>query len=179
MKIRYVLQGMLITLIIGIVIHVMTLDRISKELIHVKEVPLITKRFTSLNERIINEENETCKDALNAMLERVKKTYFANDVTIKEYYEAYNDEEKNFIDFYEDVNVSCKLENNDDIYFLVLSSLNYPNSIKNRYELRYEFLIRDSFNRADIYISSDEIGTYTTKLLELQIIDKLLKEVGL
>ncbi len=164
MKTKYFLQGVLITLIIAITIHIITLDKIASEVIHVKELPSITKKFTSLNERVDKIEDGSCKRSLNNMLNRVKKTYFSKDTTIKEYYEAYTDEQKNFIDFYEDVMLSCKLEDNDDIYFLVLASLNYPNSVKNRYDLRYEFIIRDIFNRDSVYTTSDEVGTYTTKL---------------
>lgn len=178
MKIKYILEGILLTFIGAMIFHMFTIDNVSSEIIHIKQLPLITKRFTSLNERISNIEDQTCRSSLDNMLNRIKKTYFNKDVTLKEYYEAYNEDEKNFIDFYEDVINSCNLESNDDIYFLVLASLNYPNSIKNRYDLRYEFSIRDIFNRESIYESSDEVGSYTTKLLEIQVIDKLLSEVN-
>lgn len=177
MKMKYIMEGVLLTVVIALLIHLLTFNDMASEMISVKEIPMMTKRLTSLQERIDKIKDEDCRNSIDTMLKRVKSTYFSENITIEEYYNAYTKDEKNFIDFYEDVNNSCKLDGNDDIYFLVLSSLNYPNSIKRRYDLRYEFIFKDTFNRENNYQNSDEVGTYTTKMSELQVVSKLLDEV--
>ena len=64
----------------------------------------------------------------------------------------------------------------DDIYILALSSTNYPEEIKTRYNLKHEFVFRDKASRLELLKEQDEVGTYTNKILELRVIQELIKE---
>ena len=62
------------------------------------------------------------------------------------------------------------------IYIDALASTNYPNAIKKECFLRYEFKIRD-INSSKYLEENDLVGTYTTKYLELKVLNSLIEEV--
>ncbi|MCX4365805.1 MAG: hypothetical protein OSJ70_08565 [Bacilli bacterium] len=178
MKKKWTLLGSLITIMALTVLGVISISSNKKEEIFVKDLSFYTKRATIIREDISSIKDEKCKSSLDAMLTRINETHFTKNITIEEYYNAYYKDDKPFINFYEDVVTSCALDGNlDEIYVLVLSASNYPNEIKKRYLLSHEFVIKDRDSRRELYKSTDEIGTYTTKALELQIINDLIKVV--
>ncbi len=176
MQKKSMLMGSLITILVLLLVHLLYITFFEEEIVHIKEVPKYTERITSINEKIAKIKDEKCVSSLKDMLERIKDTYFTEDITLKEYILAYYKDDKTFIDYYEDVNNACSLKGSDEIYFNVLSSMNYPNSLKNRYDLRYEVRLKDP-KRDELFKNSDEVGTYTTKMLELLIINELIDEV--
>lgn len=178
MKKKYITIGILLTLIFFTLLYLFTINSNKKEIIHIKDLSFYTKRATAIRNEIENIENEECKNSLEAMFNRINETHFTSDVTIEEYYNAYYKDNKVFLNFYDDVIENCEIEDElDDIYVLAISSTNYPNEVKKRYLLSHEFIIKDNNSRDELYQTSDETGTYTTKALELQVINELLSKV--
>lgn len=179
MKKKLVILGILITLMIFILVGIISIESHKSERIYVKDLPFYTKRATIIRDDIEAIKNETCKNSLKEMFDRINETHFTEDVSIKKYYNAYYKDNKTFLNFYEVAVNSCELKDNlDEIYVLVLAASNYPNEVKKRFLLSHEFVIKDYDSRKTLYQSADETGTYTTKILELQIINELISRVN-
>lgn len=178
MKKKYILLGMLITIMFLILIGIFTLQFNKEEMIYVRDLSFYTKRATIIRDDIEKIKNETCKKSFNDMFNRINETHFTENVTIEKYYKAYFKDDKTFLNYYEDLIGSCELDEDlDSIYILVLSASNYPNEVKKRYLLSHEFIIKDYDSRDILSKNIDETGTYTTKALELQVINELLGKV--
>lgn len=178
MKKKYIIIGILLTLIVLTFVGLLFLHSNKKEIIYVKDLSFYTKRATKIRDEIENVKNETCKNSLNDMFRRINETHFTTNISIEQYYNAYFKDNKTFINFYEDAIKSCELDSDlDSIYVLVLASSNYPNEIKKRYLLSHEVIIKDKDTRDNLFKSADETGTYTTKALELQVINELISRV--
>ncbi len=178
MKKKLIILGALITLMILIIVGIISISSHKSEGIYVKDLAFYTKRATIIRDDIESIKKKNCKNSLNAMFDRINETHFTGDVSVEEYYNAYYKDNKTFLNFYEDVITSCELKDNlDEIYVLVLAASNYPNEVKKRFLLSHEFIIKDYDSRENLYKSADETGTYTTKALELQIINELISRV--
>ena len=179
MKKKFTILGALIAVIILILLGLISTFYKKSETIYIKDLSFYTKRATIIRDDIEKIKNETCKNSLSAMFNRINETHFTENVSIEKYYNPYYKDDKAFIKFYEDVVNLCELEENlDELYVLVLAASNYPNEIKKRFLLRHEFVIMDYDSRINLYKSADETGTYTTKALELQIINELIGKVA-
>lgn len=150
-----------------------------KELIKVKTISNYENISSSLSKKISEVKNEECKNSLNNMLKRIDETYYEENITIEKYYKAYFKDDKTIINYFDDVLNSCKLsrEDTDVIYIDALASTNYPNKIKEKYIFRYELTFSDKGERKKIKYY-DEVGTYTTKSLELKVLKELIEEVN-
>ncbi len=178
MKKKFITLGVLLTFMVLTLLGLISLKYHKSEIIHVKDLAFYTKRATIIRDDIAKIKDDTCKNSLNALFNRMNETHFVNDVTVKEYYQAYFKDNKTFLNFYEEAVKACEIEDNlDEIYVLVLSASNFPNEVKNRYLLSHEFIIKDKESRELLLQSFDETGTYTTKALELQVINELLSRV--
>lgn len=178
MKKRLIILGVLITLMLLILLGIISVGSHKNENIYVKDLSFYTKRATIIRDDIEKVKNEICKNSLKAMFNRINETHFTENITIEKYYNAYYKDNKTFLNFYEEAIKDCEInENLDELYVLVLSASNYPNEVKKRYLLSHEFIIKDYDSRERLEKSADETGTYTTKALELQIINEIISKV--
>ena len=178
MKYKYILLGSLITIITLCVISIILVPFNKKEYVYIKSIDSYSKKITILKNELSELEDNSCKDSLNDMLNRINETNFKDKVTIEEYYKAYNKDEITFINLYENIINECKLENNDDIYIDVLTQMIFPNSIKEKYLLSHELILKDYSSRSTLTKSLSETGTYITKTKELNILKDLIEEVN-
>lgn len=179
MKYKYFFLGSLLTIITIVCTCIISIHFKSMEVINIRPIDGYSKINDSLKEKINKVKNQNCQNSLNKMLERIDHTYFEDDITIEEYYKNYFEDDKTFISYFDEVLNSCNLSRNetDNIYVDALASTNYPNKIKEIYELRYEFILPDINSRKN-YATYDEVGTYTTKTLELKVLKNLIEEVN-
>lgn len=179
MKYKYMIFGSLLTIIIIISACIISIPFKEKKIINVKTIDDYSKINKSLKEKIDKVKNKNCQKSLDEMLKRIDDTYFEDNVTIEEYFKTYFENDKTIISYFDDALNACKLtrEETDYIYVDALASTNYPNKIKERFELRYEFNLPDANSRKK-YITHDEVGTYTTKTLELKVLKNLIEEVN-
>lgn len=178
MQKKLMILGSLITIIIFVLLGLISTHYNKEEIIYIKDLAFYTKRATIIREDIEKIKNDSCKNSLSAMFNRINETHFTDNISIEEYYNAYYKDNKTFINFYEDVVTQCAIEEElDELYVLVLAASNYPNEVKKRFLLSHEFRIKDYDSRDNLYKSTDETGTFTTKALELQIINELINRV--
>lgn len=178
MKYKYMIFGSLLTIIIIILACIISIPFKNSEIINVKTIDDYKRINESLKEKIAKVKNKDCQKRLDRMLKRIDDTYFEDNVPMEKYYKTYFADDKTIINYFDEILNSCELtrEETDYIYVDALASTNYPNKIKERYELRYEFELPD-FNSRKNYITYDEVGTYTTKTLELKVLKNLIEEV--
>lgn len=175
MKFKYFILGSLFSVILFIFVNILVvLNR--NDSIYVREVSGYGRIVTAISEDIDEVKNENCKTGLKGMLDFINKTHYSKNITIKEYYNNYYGD-KTFIEHFYSVKDQCNLDDIDSIYILALSSTNYPEEVKTRYNLKHEFILRDKHSRLELIKEQDEVGTYTNKVLELQVIQELIKEV--
>lgn len=179
MKYRYMIFGSLLTIIIIISAFTISIPFKSSKIINVKTIEEYSKINKSMKEKIDKVKNKECQKSLDAMLQRIDDTYFKENVTMEKYYKTYFQDNKTIISYFDEALNVCELtrEKTDYIYVDALSATNFPNKIKEEYELRYEFKLPD-FNSNKNYTTYDEIGTYTTKTLELKVLKNLIEEVN-
>ena len=60
---------------------------------------------------------------------------------------------------------------------VVIASKAYPQSLKTKYDSNFEIDFKDYFNRNKISEISDEVGTYSTKTLELRSLSEYVNGV--
>lgn len=178
MKSKLILLSSMTTIIvvtiIGIIISLTSYNRT----INVKTIDGYHTIKLNLTDKIKKIKNKECQSSLNNMLNRIDDTYLSDNTNIKNYYETYFKDDLTFLNYYDDVVNICKLskKETDIIYIDALASTNYPNSIKKEYYLRYEFKIRDT--KSLKYLEeNDLVGTFTTKYLELKVLNSLIEEV--
>lgn len=160
--------------IIGIIVSLISYNRT----INVKTIEDYRSIKINLKNKIEKIKDKECQTSLNNMMNRIDDTYFSNNTNVKEYYEIYFNDDLTFLNYFDDVVNTCKLSSKDKntIYIDALASTNYPNAIKKEYYLRYEFKIRD-INSSKYLEENDLVGTYTTKYLELKVLNSLIEEV--
>lgn len=174
MKFKYFILGSLFSVILIISTNILiVLNR--NDSITVKEISGYGKIITDISSSIDKVKDDNCKMNLKDMLDFINKTHYSKNISIKEYYDNYYGD-KTFIDYFYLVKEKCDLDDIDDIYILALSSTNYPEEIKTRYNLKHEFVFRDKASRLELLKEQDEVGTYTNKILELRVIQELIKE---
>lgn len=178
MKIKYLLLGSLLTFIIIFISSLIMIPFNKREMIYVKTIESYTTNMTKLRNKIDELEDSECKNSLNRMVTRINETNFKEDVTIKKYYEAYFKDDKTFLSLYDDIVTTCELKDVDYIYVDVLRQSVFPNSIKEKYLLSHELVLKDYSSRESINKESYKTGTYVTKTLELSILNDLIKEVN-
>lgn len=178
-KYKYAILGSFITLIILIIVSIININFKYNELITIKEVNNFDKKIASLEKDISKVDAGICQDNLYKMLKKIKLTNLSGEVSVKEYYKTYFQDET-FLEIFDEVKKGCELsdEETDPIYIKALSATLYPNEIKKRFQLAYEISFKDSYNRKLINKSNDETGTFITKTLELQVLKDLISEVN-
>src|SRR5574344_1487566 len=82
-----------------------------------------------------------------------------------------------FTYYYNYISDKCNIKYDEKLYVEVLKTMIFPDEIKNRYNLNYEIGIKDLIGRNKTYSSHDQLGTYTTKVGEIQLLNDLLDEV--
>ena len=176
-KSKYLIFGFTICfmtfLIFGIFLNYV--DANSK--IKVKKIENFDNKISTINESIEKIKNNDCKSVLKLMSDKIKNTYYESDVSIKTYINNYfytdNDD---FYSLYLNAKDICNY-NDDSIDELVIASKSYPQSIKAKYDSNYEIDFKDYFNRNKINEISDEVGTYSTKILELNSLKEYINGV--
>lgn len=175
MRLKYFLFGSLVTIMILIVVNILVLLN-NKDVIYVKGIEGFDTKLSSIDKRIEKIKNQECRLEFVKISDNIKKTYFRENTTVDKYYHAYFDDEI-FLNIYKSVLDKCSIKENDERYYLVLASYSYPNSIKTRYNLRHEIKLKDKSVRDLMNRETDEIGSHTTKILELRVIDELLEDM--
>ena len=175
-NIKYIMLGVLISFIIFFVIGAIYSNINRNNKIHINEYTGFEETKNNFNKRIDAIKNETCRSSLKYMLNRVEENAsLKGDVSLKDYYESFYKDDLTIIEFYSYVMSSCNLEKNTKTYNMALSSLIYPEYIKNKYERSYEFNFKNYLYK-DTKI--DEMGTYTTIINELSTISLILEELS-
>lgn len=174
MKFKYFILGSLFSVIIFISINILIVANRNDD-ITVREISGYGRIVTDISSNIDKIKDDNCKTGLKDMLDFINKTHYNKNVSVKDYYDNYYGD-KTFIEHFYSVKDKCKLDDIDDIYVLALSSTNYPEEIKTRNNLKHEFVLRDKDSRGELLKEQDEVGTYTTKILELRVIQELIKE---
>lgn len=176
MKIKYFIGGILCSLIVIGILYLFNINNLRNQIINVRDVSGYGKIVTEYSDKIEKIKKEDCRKSMMNLLDKVNSTHFSDDVSIETYYKKYYSD-KQFLEVYDEVvnNCSIKEEVKNNIYVIALSSTNFPNSVKEKYLLSYEFNIKDRFSRKVALKDNDEIGTYTTKVLELRVIKELLE----
>ena len=173
-NIRYILLGVFISFILffitGIVFSIIN----TNNKVHVQKYDGFNSVYETYNTKIDKVKNDNCRLSLKYMLERIKDNYFDHDVSIKEYYESYYKDDLTFIDYYDLVISSCEIKSDvTNIYNEAMSSMIYPEYIKNKYNRGYEIYFKDYlYNDKQI----DSIGTYSTIISELTTLNLLMEE---
>lgn len=160
--------------IVGIIISLTTYNRT----INVKTIEDYHSIKINLKEKIGKVKDKECQSSLNKMMNRIDETYFSDNTTVKNYYKIYFKDDLTFLNYYDEVVATCKLSKKDTdiIYIDALASTNYPNAIKKEYNMRYELKIRDT-NSLKYIEDNDLVGTFTSKYLELKVLNSLIEEV--
>lgn len=172
MKIKYFIFGSIVTVVLFIIVNILLVIN-NNEIINIKTISNFDEQIGNVDRRIEKIKNNECKQALSDMSNNIKKTHFNNNVSVSDYYHAYFDGEV-FINIYARVLDQCKIEEESSRYILALSSMSFPENVKTRYNLKHEFIFKDKDLRSELLKESDEIGSYTSKALELNVINELL-----
>lgn len=176
-KSKYVIFGFTICfitfLIMGILLNYVDIN--SK--IKVKTIENFDTKLNTINENIEKVKDDNCKLVLNAMSNKIKNTYYESNVSMKKYVKDYFYTDN--IDFYSlFLNAKEVCDYSDDsIDELVIASKAYPQSLKTKYDSNYEIDFKDYFNRNKISEINDEVGTYSTKILELRSLNEYVNGV--
>ncbi len=172
MKTKYFILGSIVTIVLFLIVNILLVIN-NNEVINIKSINNFDEQIGNVDKKIEKIRNNECKRALSDMSSNIKKTYFNKNVSVSDYYHAYFDGEV-FINIYARVLDECKIEEDDSRYILALSSMSFPENIKTRYNLRHEFILKDGYLRKEIFKEPDEVGSYTSKTLELNVINELL-----
>ena len=164
-KIKYFIFGMIVCFIIfvitGIVFNIIGLNN----KIYVKTLDNFDTNIEAIDSHIDHVNvDDVCKDSLKELSNRVKETYYKNDVTISEYNDNYFKDNFTFYSLYIDVTNSCDIDRKTYSYIdeYAIESQSYPQEVHTRVLSNYEIKF------------SDNIGTYSNKMLELRVLNELL-----
>ena len=184
-KYPYVFLGFFISILVLLIIHFISINIKMNRVINVKEMDdSYSKKIVEIESDIEKLKDDECKNSLKYMSDRIKVTIPDKGVTLKDYYHRYygydnnrnDDDGETFLFFYSKVADNCNI-NNDSIYSKALESMVFPYEIKNRYLGTYQISISDLFILKDEIDKSDELGSYSNKMLELEVLSKLVEEV--
>ena len=176
-KYPYVFLGIFISILVFLVVHIISINIKMNREIKVYDFFDFSDKVIATNKDIQSIKNEDCRASLNAMANRITNTVPHKGITLKQYYELYyGDEGKTFLYYYSRVSDAC-LINNDNIYVKALESLEFPYEIKNRYIGAYQVNIFDTYIFQKEIDKTDELGSYSNKILELETLVKLIEEV--
>ena len=170
---KNIIFGISISFIIIIIVFIILTFVERNSYITINSYASFDETIEVFNNKISKIKNNECKLSLEYMINRIKDNKMEGNIKIKDYYESFYKDDMTFIDYYNYVSSSCNI-NNSKIYNEALSSLLYPETIKNRYESSYVFKIKDIFNDNN---RIDEMGTYTTIIHELNVVDMFLEEL--
>ncbi|HQC83494.1 MAG TPA: hypothetical protein PLB45_01305 [Bacilli bacterium] len=153
--------------------------------IKVKTVDGYDKAMSTVNNKINKLDDGICKEYFTYYYNYINDTYFTEDVSLKDYLDAYytsvnidgEDRDVNSLYYYTYISDKCNIKYDEKLYVEVLKTMIFPDEIKNRYNLNYEIGIKDLIGRNKTYSSHDQLGTYTTKVGEIQLLNDLLDEV--
>ena len=175
-NIKYVIIGVIISFILFFFISVIFSFINRNKTIHINEYQGAEESLTMLNDKIDKlKVTETCRISLKYMSNRIKDNILTGDVKLKEYYESYYKDEMTFVDYYNYVLSSCLLDKDDITYNKAMSTLVYPNYIKDKYNRSYEIHFIDPlFDDTGI----DETGTYSTLYNEISVLSDVIKELS-
>ena len=183
-KYPYVFLGIFISILVFFIIHIITINIKINRVLNVKDFDTYYDKVIEKKSDIEKIKNEECKQSLLDMADRIAGTIPQKGITIKEYYNRYygldnnreDDDGMSFLYFYSNVANTCNI-NNDGIYLKALESLEFPYEIKNRYLGSYQIGVSDIFILKKDIDKSDELGSYSNKMLELETLSKLVEEV--
>lgn len=173
-NIKYIIIGILISFIIIFIINIITFNINSNQTIHINSYEGYEEAKNTLSKKIDKVKNDDCRSSLNNMLKRIDDNNLKGDVKIGDYINSYFKDNLTFVDYYSYVSDSCNISD-DKIYIKAMSTLVYPNYIKDKYNRSYELHIIDLTNQTNI---SDDVGTYTTMLNELGVLSDILGELS-
>ena len=173
-NIKYIIIGILISFIIVFIINIITFNINSNQTIHINSYEGYEEAKNTLSKKIDKVKNDDCRSSLNNMLKRIDDNNLKGDVKIGDYINSYFKDNLTFVDYYSYVSDSCNISD-DKIYIKAMSTLVYPNYIKDKYNRSYELHIIDLTNKTNI---SDDVGTYTTMLNELGVLSDILGELS-
>ena len=173
-NIKYVVFGMLIFLILFFFVGVVFSFVNRNQAIHIKEYDNYEKDINVLSDKINKIKKDDCRASLNDMLDRIKDNHLTGDIKIKDYYEFFYKDNLTFVDYYNYVSSTCNI-NNNEIYIKAMSTLVYPEYIKNTYNRSYEFYFKDKFFSDNTF---NDLGTYTTFVNEIFVLSDILEELS-
>lgn len=177
MKLKYFIMGILFSVIIFFVVHIFIVIN-NNDVVVIKDYEAFQENIDKIDKRISKVNDETCKNSLEKMSNNIKRTHFSENTNVDDYYHAYFGEDE-FLNVYGEVEDSCRISEDNSRYVLALSSYTFPSSIKLRYNLKHEFIFKDRKVRKELEKNQDEVGSYTSKVLELRVISELLESIKL
>lgn len=175
MKIKYFTLGCLFVVIVFMIVNMFMIAN-RDEIIIIKSLANFDNETKELDNRISKIKNDECRESFYELLANIKKTYFNENTTVDKYYDVYFSD-KVFLDIYKEVETSCKIDEDDSRYTLALASYAFPSSIKSKYNLKHEVKFRDKVTREDVLKDEYEVGSYSSKVLELKVINELLESI--
>ena len=173
---KYIFLGMLITFLIIIILGIININFNFNNKIYVKEVNHFYVSASTLERKIKSIEDEECSSSLMGLLERIKDTYYEDNISVKEYYENYNKYGKTYYSLFQETLTICDLDikNYDRMNDYLLASRVYPDAVADRYKSSYEIKFVDYFNYKNIHELTDNVGTYSSKKMELMALSELI-----
>lgn len=177
MKLKYFIMGILFFVIIFFVVHIFIVIN-NNDVVVIKDYEAFQENIDKIDKRISKVKDEICKSSLEKMSNNIKRTHFSENTNVDDYYHAYFDEDE-FLNIYGEVEDACRISEDNSRYVLALSSYTFPSSIKLRYNLKHEFIFKDRNIRRELEKNQDEVGSYTSKVLELRVISELLESIKL
>lgn len=175
-KAKYIFYGILLALIIITLISIIMTCFNKEETIYIKDYDAYDSTINKIQDNIDKIPDEKCSSSLKNLRTRIDDTHFTSNTTLNEYYNKYHKDNLTFLDYYNKVLTSCNIDNKDNIYIKVLNSLNFPTYIDNKYNLIHEINFKDYNTRRNLK-KYDEIGSYTNKVNELEVLSLLIDEV--
>ena len=177
-KYPYVFLGIFIAIFIFIVIHIISVPIKMNRMMKVKQLDSIYNTLDEYNKKIDKVKKDECKNSLINMSDRIRDTYYTNDISVKDYYNNYFADDYKFDVYYKNVIEKCGIEDKTSIYNKVLESMVFPYEIQNEYLGSYQINLNDLFVMNDEVNRVDELGTYSNKHLEVEVLNDLISEVS-
>jgi len=176
-KYPYVFLGIFIAILVLIIIHIISVPYKMNRMIKVKQIDSLNSILDEYDKKIDKAKNEDCKNSLLAISDRIRRTYYSSDISLKDYYNNYFVDDQRFELYYNQVLEKCSLKNKTSTYNKVLESMVFPYEMKNKYIGSYQINFNDILVLDKDIKTVEELGTYSNKTLELSVLDDLIKEV--
>ena len=172
-KIKYIIFGIFIAVIMLFITSFILSSVHRNTEICIKDINNFDNNINELSAKVDKVKDDTCRVALNYMLDRIKVNHLTGCVKQKEYLDSFYYEDLSFVDVYSYVASACDIDSNS-IYIRAMSTLVYPNYIKDRYNRSYEIHFKDGFFHDE---GIDEVGSYTTLANEMIVLSDILEEL--